>query len=127
MEKERKLITETLNGNLSSFDQLMQKYQADVFLTVNRMIDNPQISYDICQNIFIKVFNNLNTFRFKCAFKTWLLKISVNETFSWIRRNRKRFDQISIDYENEDEVKDPQKNLRNYWSKMKTENDYYVH
>jgi len=104
LEKERKLITETLSGNLYSFDQLMQKYQADVFLTVNRMIDNTSISYDICQNIFIKVFKNLSTFRFKCTFKTWLLKISVNETFTWIKINRKRFDQIPIDYENEEVV-----------------------
>lgn len=110
MEKDKELIDKTLEGDLSSFDELMKLYQQDVFISVNRMINNVTISLDICQNIFIKVFRKLDTFRYKSSFKTWLIHIAMNETFTWIRKNRKRYNQISINDANAVAVKDMQAN-----------------
>jgi len=75
----------------------MKLHQQDVFLTVNRMIRNKDSSLDVCQNIFLKVYKNLPKFNFNSSFKTWLIKISVNETLNWLRLNKKNFNLLPID------------------------------
>lgn len=113
METDQELIRKIIKGDTLAFDQLMKMYQTDVFITVNRIINNPQISLDISQNIFIKVFQKLDTFLFKSSFKTWLMHISVNETFSWIKRNRNRLNQVPIDNDHVIAVKDKNNNPEN--------------
>jgi len=75
----------------------MKQHQQDVFITVNRMIRNKDSSMDVCQNIFLKVYKNLCKFNFNSSFKTWLIKISINETLNWLRLNKKNLNLLPIE------------------------------
>jgi len=87
---EKALIIQSINGDLAAFDQLMQLHQSAVFITVNRFIPDKQNALDICQNVFIKAWQNLKKFKAKSSFKTWLWRIAVNESLTWVRLNQKQ-------------------------------------
>jgi len=61
------------------------------------MIRNKDSSMDVCQNIFLKVYKNLCKFNFNSSFKTWLIKISINETLNWLRLNKKNLNLLPIE------------------------------
>ena len=87
MESEKSLVQKTLQGDSASFDELIKLNQEDVFITVYRIVRDSDIALDICQDVFIKTFKNLKKFQFNSSFKTWLIRISINETISWLRKN----------------------------------------
>ena len=97
---ESDLLERILNGDLEAFDQLMKEYQEVVYLNVNKIIQNSQISMDLCQDIFFKIYKNLENFRFGSSLKTWIIRISINESLSWVRKNKNKMNEICFN-ENE--------------------------
>ncbi len=83
------LVTETKDGSLEAFDLLMQKYEAEVYRVAYSYTRDTDSAMDISQNVFIKVFENLNSFRRSSTFKTWLIRIAWNESRNWIKRNKR--------------------------------------
>lgn len=82
------LIQDVVNGNLSSFNILMQKYEKLVFTIAMGFAKDRNYALDITQNVFIKVYQKLNTFKNQSSFKSWLSKVSYNEGINWVRKNR---------------------------------------
>jgi RNA polymerase sigma-70 factor, ECF subfamily len=72
------LIRSFLKGHNSAFDDLMQRHQDRIFNLCNRFLGDAFDAHDMAQDIFIKAFRNLNTFRFESSFSTWLYRIAVN-------------------------------------------------
>jgi RNA polymerase sigma-70 factor, ECF subfamily len=62
----------------TSFNRLVIKYKDMVFNLCFRFIGDYDEANDCAQEIFIKVFNNLKSFKFEAGFNTWLYRISVN-------------------------------------------------
>ena len=84
--EDRILIEETLNGNLGSYDLLMQRYQNLVYRIVYPFGRNKDNALDITQNTFLKVFQNLRSYEGRSSFKTWLSQIAYNEGINWQRK-----------------------------------------
>lgn len=87
---DRALIDATLAGELSSYDQLMRRYERLVYrisLFYGRTREN---AMDISQNVFLKCYRSLPSFRGDSAFKTWLLRIACNEGLAWVRAGGRR-------------------------------------
>jgi len=97
---ESDLLERILNGELEAFDQLMKEYQEIVYLNVNKIIQNSQISLDLCQDIFLKIYKNFENFRFGSSLKTWIIRISINESLSWVKKNKNKMNEICFN-ENE--------------------------
>lgn len=68
---------------------LMEKYQSQVFRTVMGFVHSKDDAEDITQDIFIKVFQSLTSFKGESEFSTWLYRIAVNMSLNFIKRNRK--------------------------------------
>jgi RNA polymerase sigma-70 factor, ECF subfamily len=64
--------------NRTAFNRLVLKYKDMVFNLCFRLLGDYDEANDCAQDIFIKVFNNLKSFKFKSGFSTWLYRISVN-------------------------------------------------
>jgi RNA polymerase sigma factor (sigma-70 family) len=80
--------------NPTSFERgfalLMDKYQTQVYWVARRMANNHDDASDITQNTFIKVFRALDTFKGNSKLYTWLYRIAVNETITFLQqKNRK--------------------------------------
>lgn len=87
-------------GNVGAFDQLVQRYREHIFSVVYNMTSNREDASDLTQETFIKAFQAIGRFRGKSAFFTWIYRIAINTTMTFLKkRNRRRF----ISYEKIDE------------------------
>ena len=84
------LIQSTLDGDLGSFDALMCRYERLVFKIAYSFGGGRETALDLTQTVFLKAFDNLNTFRLGSSFKSWLLKIAYNEGINWTRLPQNR-------------------------------------
>jgi len=88
-KSDEMLVKETKDGQLDSYDQLMQRHQQYVYRIAYSFAKSEQNAMDITQNIFLKAYENINRFREESQFKTWLTRISYNEGQNWTRKNKK--------------------------------------
>jgi len=79
-KQEVKLIKEVQKGSKDSFKKLYDLYHQKIYALALRMTANENLAEDITQEIFIRVWNKIDTFKFKSSFYTWLYRLSVNVT-----------------------------------------------
>lgn len=73
-----------------AFNLLVRRYQEKTYYFVRRMVINHDDADDVVQNVFIKVWNNLENFREDSRFFTWLYRIAVNESLSFLKSRNLR-------------------------------------
>jgi RNA polymerase sigma-70 factor (ECF subfamily) len=71
-----------------AFNLLVRKYREKIYYFVRRMVVTHDDADDVVQNIFIKVWNNLDSFREDSKFYTWLYRIAVNESLSFLKSKK---------------------------------------
>jgi RNA polymerase sigma-70 factor (ECF subfamily) len=91
------LIHETIAGNLQSYDALMIRYQENVYSIAFSFGKTKENALDISQDVFLKVYKKLKTFKENSSFKTWVSKVAYNESINWSKKNKKYFQQDEID------------------------------
>ncbi|PJZ77875.1 RNA polymerase sigma factor [Leptospira neocaledonica] len=98
-------IQNVLAGDFESFEQLVLKYEAMVYSQAKKAFRNEAEAEDFTQDVFLKAFEGLSTFRGKSKFSTWVFSIARNEI---IRRYRKEHPEIdaSIDTLSSDKLGD---------------------
>lgn len=75
-------------GDFKAFSHIVSDYQQMVFTVVFRIVNNREDAEDITQEIFIKVFKSLNSFKEEAEFSTWLYRIAYNTALSEIRKRK---------------------------------------
>ncbi len=73
-----------------AFNLLVRKYQEKIYFFVRRLVIDHADADDVVQNIFIKVWNNLDSFREDAKLFTWIYRITVNESLSFMRSKQLR-------------------------------------
>lgn len=86
--ESRLIVAEVLNGNTAAFEILIERYQKLVSHVVFRMIANKSDREDICQEVFIKVYQNLAGFNFECKLSTWIARIAYNACINHLEKKR---------------------------------------
>ena len=112
------IVQRVQNGEVSAFNQLVQKYRQPLFSTIYNMTGNREDATDIAQEVFIKAFQSINRFRGQASFYTWLYRIAVNSSITFIKRAKK---QRFINYETMDEALVSSEILEYFTAKTKTE------
>ena len=74
----------------SAFTSIVKKYQERVYWQIRRMVINHDDANDVMQNVFIKAWNGLENFRADAQLFTWLYRIAVNESLSYLEQQKKR-------------------------------------
>lgn len=73
------------------FGELVDRYQAKLARYITRLgVQDPDDRDDVLQDIFIKVYKNLNSFDQSLSFSAWIYRIAHNEAVSWYRRRKSR-------------------------------------
>lgn len=85
---DHRLIAECLNGDTTSFGELVRRYQDRLFNTVYRLVDNADDAQDVVQDTFINAYQSLDSFKGDSLFFTWLYRIAVNTAISFKRKRR---------------------------------------
>jgi RNA polymerase sigma-70 factor (ECF subfamily) len=87
-DPDRDIIGEVLSGKKESFAALVRKYQTRVYSLGLRFFRNRDDASDFAQEVFVKVFARLSTFRGAALFSTWLMKVAYYHGISVQRAKR---------------------------------------
>jgi RNA polymerase sigma-70 factor (ECF subfamily) len=88
---EAELIAAVLKGDAASFEPLIQKYSPRVFATARRYARRESEIEDIAQEVWLKAFDKLKSFRGEAPFEHWLMRLTVRTCYDFLRghqRNR---------------------------------------
>lgn len=85
---ESQLISKCKNGDIQSFEILIDSYSKQVFNILYRMLGNEEDAKDVSQEVFIKVYKKIGSFHGKSKFSTWLYRITVNSGKDHIKRKK---------------------------------------
>jgi RNA polymerase sigma-70 factor (ECF subfamily) len=88
VSEELMLVNAARGGDIGAFEQLVKKYDRNVFRIANHITQNREDAEDVVQDAFLKAFQNLGQFQGQSKFYTWLVRIAVNEALMRLRRRR---------------------------------------
>lgn len=88
MADQRQLVERIVAGDKNSFRALVKDYQRLVSHIVFRMIPPGPDREDLCQEVFVKVYQNLRNFRFDAKLSTWIARITYNSCLNFLDKKR---------------------------------------
>jgi len=94
--EEKALIERCKRGDLAAFNDLVRKYEKQVYNFAYRLTGNYDDANDVAQDAFLRVFNAIGSFRGDASFSTWLFRITTN-VFLDERKRAKAHPQASLD------------------------------
>lgn len=86
---DTELISQILNGNMNAFTFLVNRYQKLVVHITGRLIQRQDELEDVCQDVFMKVYQNLGKYRNECKLSTWIATIAYNTSINYLRKFKK--------------------------------------
>lgn len=88
---ENRLVSLLRQGNEDAFRIFIRQYQGRLYAIAYSITLDKEESLDIVQEVFIKVWQKIHTFRDEAKFSTWVRRITVNQCLNWQRRWKRRF------------------------------------
>jgi RNA polymerase sigma-70 factor (ECF subfamily) len=94
-----------LNGDTNAYSVLVNLYKDLVFTLTIRMLKNREEAEEVAQDVFIKAFKNLSKFKGSSKFSTWIYRIAYNTCLDRIKKNKKYYNDVTIDEFTEHQIK----------------------
>ena len=88
---EKALVLGLKNGEENAYRVLVRQYQERLFRIAYRMTLDREESLEIVQEVFLKVYTHIHTFKGDSTLYFWLKRITINQGLNWIRRWKRRF------------------------------------
>jgi len=85
---EQDLIRSILDGNTQSFSVLLKRYQRPIHALIRQIVANREDAEELTQDVFIKAFRKLDSFKGGSSLSTWLYRIAWNTAISKTRKKR---------------------------------------
>jgi RNA polymerase sigma-70 factor (ECF subfamily) len=90
--EDQRLISGLQAGDELAYEQLIERFQAPVYSLAWRLLSDPADASDVVQEVFLKIFRNVGSFRGDSSLRTWVYRIAVNEAHNrrrWLFRHRR--------------------------------------
>ena len=94
-DADAELVERYLAGDMTAFDELMIRYERQIYRVCYRFVENREDAMDLAQEIFIKAFEHLGTFRRESSLKTWLYRIAMNHCINHVKKNVREFVEVT--------------------------------
>lgn len=88
MADSKRLVKKILAGNTKAFESLIEENQRLVSHIVFRMVSNQSDREEICQDVFMKVYQNLKGFQFESKLSTWIARIAYNTCINYLEKKK---------------------------------------
>lgn len=88
MDEDLGYITRFKSKDLGGFEMLVKKYQGRALNIAYSLTSNLSSAQDIAQEVFIKIYNSLQSFRAESKFSSWFYRIVVNSAYDFLRKNK---------------------------------------
>lgn len=99
---ENDLIKKCKKGNREAFNILVTRYQSQVINIAYGMLSDQEDAYDAAQEVFVRVYKGIESFKEQASFTTWLYRITTNVCSDILRKRQKSSNVLSINQEYED-------------------------
>ena len=97
-EKDIRILKKILKGNKQAFGELVLKYQSRVLSLGLSFLKNEEDAFDFCQDVMLRAYEALPTFKMQSSFYTWLMSIAYNMAIN-SKRKKARFTLSIEDYD----------------------------
>jgi len=88
VSEEMQLVRRAKRGDVQTFEELVRRYDRNVFRIAQHITQNREDAEDVVQEAFLKAYRNLAKFQEQSKFYTWLVRIAVNEALMKLRRKK---------------------------------------
>ncbi len=85
-KNDNELIQRFKSGDITGFNEIVRKYQEQVYWVIRKMVQDHDVADDITQEVFIKVHTAIKDFREEANLFTWLYRIAVNYSLNHLKK-----------------------------------------
>jgi len=89
-QPDGEIVRRAQRGDQAAFAVLVRAQEARVFNYVFRLLGDRALAEDVTQEVFLRAYQALPTFSFRCKFTTWLFQVTKNRVLDEIRTNDRR-------------------------------------
>ena len=95
MMDDKTLVTRVLTGDTQAFVQLMKQHERLVVHMVGRLVKNESDREELCQDVFVRVYEKLGEFTFQSRLSTWIATIAYRQAINHMRKKKILFEDIA--------------------------------
>ncbi|NZA28013.1 sigma-70 family RNA polymerase sigma factor [Luteimonas sp. SJ-92] len=88
MGEDRQVVAAALSRRPGAFEALVRRHERLVWHLVYRMVQHPEETRELCQEVYLRVHQQLHQFRFESALSTWIGRIAFGVASRHLRRRR---------------------------------------
>jgi RNA polymerase sigma-70 factor, ECF subfamily len=88
-DPDRELAERFWSGDRAAFDQIVRRHQRGVWHLVRRYVKRDADASDVTQLVFVRAFRGLGAFRGSASVRSWLYRIAINCSLTWLRDHRR--------------------------------------
>ena len=107
MQTEIDLIKGIQRGSRAAFQQLVEQNQKSIYYLALRLSGNHEEAEDLAQDVFVKCFHSIDSFRLDARISSWLYRITVNTFIDKKRKKQVETMHISNKIESNDQIAEP--------------------
>jgi RNA polymerase sigma-70 factor (ECF subfamily) len=103
--EDQRLVSGLQAGDEEAYERLIHRFQTPVYNLAYRLLNDTGDAGDVAQEVFLKIFRNVGSFRAESSLRTWVYRIAVNEAYNrrrWIFRHRRGETGIDENFEDSD-------------------------
>ena len=90
IDEDHELLESWRTGCSESLETLFKRHEKRVFGVCLRMLNNPEVAADVAQDAFVRIYEGLSSFDGRARFSTWMVRVTLNSVYSYLRRERLR-------------------------------------
>lgn len=98
------ILIQASEGNVEAFEKIYRATSDFIYNVAYRITNDREDAQEVTQNVFLKIYKNLKSFRFQSSFKTWIYRIAANTAINASKRRSKELSR-RIEYNDEIELK----------------------
>ena len=83
------LVARAQQGDLTAFEELVKKYQREIYGLACRLVMDQEEAKDMTQQAFLQAFIHIRGFRQQSQFRTWLFRIAINQCYNFLKTRKK--------------------------------------
>ncbi len=88
LDEEKSWVAQAKQGSQSAFYQLYQKHHKSIYALCWRMLADKDSAEDVCQEVFVVLWQKINNFRGESKFSTWLHSVATNVVLGHLRKHK---------------------------------------
>ncbi len=95
MDEDKELVHRTIHGDKEAFEMIIREYERPLLNYIGRMVGEHELALEFTQEVFVRAYSSLQTFKPQYKFSTWIFKIASNLLIDHWRK--KKPDAFSLD------------------------------